>query len=194
MSERPRFFRTPAAFRKWLEKNHDKVDVQWVGFYKVGTGRPSINWNESVDEALCFGWIDGLRRSIDDEAYKIRFTPRRPGSNWSAKNIASVERLNAAGRMRTPGLREFESRKPEKSGDSIKHRDWLELSADYEKQFKKNKGAWKWFQEQAPSYKRTAAHWVMSAKKEETRERRFQRVVNDSAEQSTIPPLTRSKR
>ena len=193
MSETPRFFKTPAAFRAWLEKNHDKLDVQWVGFYKVGTGKPSITWDESVDEALCFGWIDGLRKKVDEEAYKIRFTPRRPNSKWSAKNIASVNRLIAAGRMRQPGLHEFQDRKQGKADYSCEERKRARLSAAHERQFRKNESAWKFFQEQAPWYRRTAAHWVMSAKKEETRQRRLRRLIDDSAERSTIPPLTRPK-
>ena len=190
MSEESIFFKTPAAFRKWLEKNHDKVDVQWVGFYKVDTGKRSITWDESVGEALCFGWIDGLRKKVDEKAYKIRFTPRRPNSKWSAKNIASVERLIAEGRMREPGLREFEKRKQQEADYSYEERKYAKLSGTYEKQFKQNKTAWKFFQEQAPWYKRTAAHWVMSAKKEETRQRRLVRLIDDSARRATIPVLS----
>ena len=113
MSDNVKFFATPAEFHKWLAKNHDRVDVQWIGFHKVATGKPSITWPQSVDEALCFGWIDGLRKKIDDDAYKVRFTPRRPGSKWSANNVARVKRLIAEGRMQSPGLREYDNRRQE---------------------------------------------------------------------------------
>ena len=195
MSEKPRFFKTPADFRKWLAKNHDKIDVQWVGYYKVATGKPSITWEESVDEALCYGWIDGLRRRIDDEAYKIRFTPRRPRSQWSQKNLDSVKRLIKEGRMESPGLREYENRAPPTGAYSYEKKTGKvadpKLGAEYEKIFKKHKGAWKHFQAQPPGYRRKATHWVISAKKEETRLRRLQRVIDASIEGEAVGPLKR---
>jgi len=197
MSENPKFFKNPAALRRWLEKNHDKVDVQWVGYYKVATKKPSITWDESVDEALCFGWIDGLRRSIDDEAYKIRFTPRRKGSVWSTKNIAAAKRLIADGHMRDPGLRAWEQRTEDKSSIysyENKKRDKLALSAANEKIFKKNKAAWAFYQAQPPGYRRTTAHWVMAAKKEETRRRRLGQLIEDSARKAPIAALHRRKK
>ena len=188
------FFAAPAGFRAWLKENHETVDEQWVGFYKVGTGRPSITWQESVDEALCFGWIDGLRKKVDEAAYKIRFTPRRPGSKWSTKNIASVESLIAAGRMRPSGLRAFEKRREDKSGTySYEQRRDAELGAEYERRFRETPAAWEFFQRQAPWYQRTAAFWVISAKKEETRLRRLDTLISDSAAGRIIGPLKRGK-
>jgi len=165
-----------------------------VGFYKVSSGKQSMSWQESVDEALCFGWIDGLRKRIDDEAYRIRFTPRRGDSKWSTKNIASVENLIAEGRMRRPGLRAYENRRPDQSGTySYEQRKEAELGDGYEKKFRENGAAWAFFQQQAPWYRRTAVFWVVSAKKEETRLRRLETLIADSAAARTIAPLTREK-
>ena len=194
MPDDVKFFKTPATFRKWLADNHAKVDVQWVGFYKVASGRPSITWEESVDEALCVGWIDGLRKKIDDEAYKIRFTPRRPNSKWSAKNLASVERLLAEDRMQPPGRSAYESRKQAAADYSYEQRKEARLTPEHEKRFKADKGAWKFFSEQAPWYRRTAAFWVVSAKKEETRLRRLEQLIEYSAERKPVPPLNPGKR
>ncbi len=193
MSDDVKFFETPADFHKWLAKNHDKIDAQWVGFYKVASGRPSITGPQSVDGALCFGWIDGLRRKIDDDAYKVRFTPRRPDSKWSAKNLAAVARLIAEGRMQPPGLREYENRKQEKADYSYQERKDAKLTPEYEKRFKSNKAAWKFFQEKAPWYRRTAAFWVLSAKKEETRLRRLGQLIEHSADRRAVPPLAPGK-
>ncbi len=188
------FFATPADFRAWLARHHDTDDEQWVGFYKVGSGRPSITWQESVDEALCFGWIDGLRKTVDEQAYKIRFTPRRSDSKWSTKNIASVEELIAAGRMAPAGLRVYENRRADKSGTySYEQRNEAELGPQYEEMLRENRVAWDFFRQQAPGYRRTAAFWVISAKKEETRLRRLRTLIADSAAGRTIAPLTRKK-
>jgi uncharacterized protein YdeI (YjbR/CyaY-like superfamily) len=188
------FFATAAAFRAWLEKHHATADEQWVGFYKVATGKPSISWQESVDEALCFGWIDGLRKKIDDEAYKIRFTPRRPQSKWSAKNIASVENLVAAGRMRPAGMEAYEKRRDDRSGTySYEQRDAAKLTGEYEQRMRENPAAWEFFQRQAPWYRRTAAFWVISAKKEVTRLRRLDTLIAESAAGRAIGPLRRRK-
>ena len=190
MCTAPKFFKTPADFRTWLGKNHTVVDELWVGYYKVATGRPSVIWQQTVDEALCFGWIDGLRKTIDAESYKIRFTPRRKGSVWSAKNIASAEQLIVAGRMHDSGVREFERRTvDENSGDSSERRERLALSSAYERRFKKNQAAWNYYQAQAPGYRRKTTHWVMVAKKEETRLRRLGQLIEHSAAQCAIPPL-----
>lgn len=175
---KPRFFATPAAFRAWLEKNHEKADELHVGFYKKHTGKPSITWPESVAEALCVGWIDGIRRTLDEESYVIRFTPRRRGSVWSAVNIRLVGELEAAGRMKPAGRAAFEAR-PKKEGYSYERRD-----ASFDKKrraaFRKNKDAWKFFDAQPPGYKRLMAFYVMSAKTEETREKRLKRLVEAS--------------
>ncbi|HET7707393.1 MAG TPA: YdeI/OmpD-associated family protein [Thermoanaerobaculia bacterium] len=178
----PTFFPTPAAFRRWLKKNHRTARELFVGFYKKGTGRPSITWPEAVDEALCFAWIDGVRRTIDDESYVIRFTPRRPGSNWSLINIRKVKALIREGRMQPAGLAAFEARKAEKSGVySFEQRENAKLDRKAEAKFKANKAAWKFFQSQPPGYRKVAVFYVMSAKREETRAKRLQTLIDDSA-------------
>lgn len=185
------FFESPAAFARWLRRNHRTSEELWVGYYKKGTGRPSITWPESVQEALCFGWIDGLRRTIDDESYKIRFTPRKPGSNWSRVNLRYVEELIAEGRMKSAGLRAYEARSAERSSVYTYEQDEARAEAQVASKVKKNRAAWAFFQTQPPWYRRTASRWVTSAKKEETRERRLATLIADSAAGRTIAPLTR---
>jgi uncharacterized protein YdeI (YjbR/CyaY-like superfamily) len=193
---KPTFFRTPSEFRTWLERNHDKAPELLVGFYKKSSGKPSITWPESVDEALCFGWIDGVRRTIDDESYAIRFTPRRARSNWSAINVKRVAELTKLGRMRPAGLKAFEARDPKPSGlYSYEQRNkWQKLAAAYEATLKANKAAWTFFRSQAPWYQRTASLYVMSAKKEETRLRRLATLIDESAHERRIGPLRRPAR
>jgi uncharacterized protein YdeI (YjbR/CyaY-like superfamily) len=188
----PTFFATPADFRAWLEAHHETNQELWVGYYKKGSGRPSLTWPESVDEALCFGWIDGVRKSIDEVSYTIRFTPRKPGSTWSAVNIKRVEALTAMGLMRPAGLTAFAERVEEKSGIyAYEQRQVAELSEAQDAQFRANPTAWEFFQSQAPSYRRAAVWWVASAKKEETRQKRLATLIADSAQGRTVPPLTR---
>ncbi|MCC6612458.1 MAG: YdeI/OmpD-associated family protein [Anaerolineae bacterium] len=188
----PIFFETPADFRAWLEANHDSAADLWVGFYKKGTGRPSITWPESVDQALCFGWIDGIRKSHDGDSYKIRFTPRRARSTWSAVNIARVQELGARGLMHPAGLKAFEARTDDNSGIySHEQRGTVELEDAFIAQFKANARAWAYFQSQAAWYQKAAIHWVMSAKQETTRQRRLAQLIESSAQQDTVPPLTR---
>lgn len=189
MAEDIRFFESPGDFRKWLEEHHNQKDVQWVGYYKVATGKPSMTWEESVREALCFGWIDGLRKSIDAESYKIRFTPRRPDSHWSAKNIQMVEELIEQGRMKKPGLNAYEKRDEENSKQASYERDKVKLKKEYEDQIRQNKKAWKFFEELAPGYTKTSIHWVMSAKREDTRQRRLKTLIESCENQEKIPPL-----
>jgi uncharacterized protein YdeI (YjbR/CyaY-like superfamily) len=177
---KPTFFPTPADFCKWLEKNHDKVPELLVGFYKKGSGKPSITWPESVDEALCFGWIDGIRRTIDEESYSIRFTPRRARSNWSAVNLKRVEELTRLGRMHPAGLRAYEARDPSRTY-SYERKEDQKLDPAYEAKLKANKKAWTFFQAQPPYYRRIASLWVMDAKKEETRLKRLATLIDDSA-------------
>ena len=178
----PHFFATPDDFRAWLQANHATAGELWVGFYKVGTGRPSITWPQSVDEALCFGWIDGVRKRVDDESYVIRFTPRRAGSIWSAVNIRRMGELIAEGRVHPDGLAAFEKRRDDKSAIyAYEQRKAAELPEEYERRFRENAAAWEFFQSQAPWYRRTTTHWVMSAKKEETREKRLATLIEDSA-------------
>lgn len=189
---RPTFFETPADFRAWLEEHHGSAEVLWVGFYKKGSGRPSITWPESVDEALCFGWIDGLRKGIDDVAYKIRFTPRKPDSNWSAVNIARVEELLEKDRMRPAGIAAYERRLEKKSRVySYEQRQRAALDPEAEKRFRAHPEAWKFFRSQPPGYRRTAIFWVVSAKREDTRRRRLDTLIEDSANGLRIGPLRR---
>lgn len=185
------FFETPKAFRAWLEKNHEKKDVQWIGYYKVATGKPSMRWEESVREALCFGWIDGLRKSIDDESYKIRFTPRKPDSHWSAKNIEMVEELIEQGKMKKPGLKAYEKRDEKNSRRASFERESVKLKKEYEDQIRQKKKAWKFFEELAPGYTRTSIHWVMSAKREDTRQRRLKILIESCEKEEKIPLLQR---
>jgi uncharacterized protein YdeI (YjbR/CyaY-like superfamily) len=178
---KPQFF-TPKEFRKWLEKNHDKETEIHIGYYKKGTGKENMTWPESVEQALCFGWIDGVRRSIDDEAYTIRFTKRKPNSIWSNINIAHVERLTKLGLMQPAGLKVFEARKPEKSGIySFEKPDNKGLSEESLVLVKKNKKAWVWFSKQAPSFQKTAGHWVESAKQQATRDKRLTELIANAA-------------
>ncbi|MDB5069712.1 MAG: hypothetical protein JWM87_823 [Candidatus Eremiobacteraeota bacterium] len=187
-----RFFATPAAFRRWLESNHESRDELLVGFHKKGSGKPSITWPEAVDEALCFGWIDGVRRSLDDDSYTIRFTPRKERSIWSAVNIARAEELIAEGRMRPAGLRAFERRTENRSQIySYEQRDEAVLDHAAEREFRANAAAWTFFQSQPPWYRRTAIYWVMTAKKDDTRRRRLATLIDDSAHGRRIKQLAR---
>ena len=183
----PRFFRTPAAFSRWLEANHDKHSELWVGFYKKASGKPSITYPEAVDEALCWGWIDGIRKTVDAIAYTNRFTPRKPTSNWSEINTRRVEALIAEGRMREPGLRAFEARKPERSGVySFEQRKAPQLDPALEKRFRAKRAAWAFFEAQPPGYRRVTTWWIVSAKKEETRLARLEKLIAASAEKRRL--------
>ena len=188
----PTTFERPQDFRAWLEQHHDSEPEVWVGYYRKGSGKPSMTWPESVDEALCFGWIDGIRKSIDAEAYMIRFTPRRARSIWSAVNIGRVAALTEEGRMRPSGLEAFEARREDRSGIySYEQRDEAKLDPTHEKRFRAKKKAWAAFEAMPKSYRQAAIRWVMTAKKEETRERRLATLMEDSAAGRTVPPLTR---
>jgi uncharacterized protein YdeI (YjbR/CyaY-like superfamily) len=184
------FFESPAAFRSWLEENHDTASELLVGFYKKGSGKPSITWPESVDQALCFGWIDGVRRRIDEVSYSIRFTPRRRASIWSAINIGRATELAKLGLMAPAGARAFEKRSEHKSRIYAYENALRVLPPADEKRFRANKKAWQYFNEQAPSYRRVAIYWVTSAKKEETRARRLATLIDDSAKGRRLGVLT----
>lgn len=171
------FFENQLEFRKWLENNHNKESELIVGFYKVGSGRPSMSWSESVDQALCFGWIDGVRKSIDKESYCIRFTPRKTNSIWSAINIKKIEVLTHAGLMKPEGLKVFGVRKEENSKIYSHEKEVVELDAEILSQFKENKIAWDFFYNQAPSYQKVVTHWITSAKQEKTRFSRLTKVI-----------------
>jgi uncharacterized protein YdeI (YjbR/CyaY-like superfamily) len=186
------YFAHPAAFRAWLTKHHARASELVVGFYKRGSGKPSMTWPESVDEALCFGWIDGVRRSVDDERYTIRFTPRRPRSIWSNKNIARMRDLIAARRVKPAGLRAFEARSRDRSGVySFEQRKRLALSPAQQKQLAANATAAEFFRAQPPWYQRAAVHWIVSAKRDDTKASRLATLIADSAAGRTIKPLTR---
>ena len=186
----PIFFANTDEWRAWLEGNHATAEEVEVGFYKKHTGRPTMTWSESVDQALCFGWIDGVRHSIDEDSYRNRFTPRRPRSQWSLVNVKKVHELIEAGLMTPAGLAAFEKRR-EEGIYSYEQRKNPELAPAYEERLRENAAAWEYFQGRAPSYRRQAMHWVMSAKREETRERRLAQLIEDSAQGRPIGPLTR---
>jgi uncharacterized protein YdeI (YjbR/CyaY-like superfamily) len=188
----PIFFATRAELRAWLERHHTDRDELWVGLYKKRSGRPSITWPEVVDEALCFGWIDGVRRSVGPDSYANRVTPRRARSNWSAINVKRVGELIDAGRMTPAGLAAFEARTGDRTGIySYEQRRNAALDAEQERRFRAVPEAWEWFQARPPSYRRAALHWVTSAKRPETRERRLRTLIEDSAGGRTVKPLTR---
>jgi uncharacterized protein YdeI (YjbR/CyaY-like superfamily) len=179
-NEGPIFFEKKSDFRKWLQKNHKKETELLVGFYKVGSGKNSMTWSDSVDEALCFGWIDAVRKSIDDESYQIRFTQRKPNSIWSAVNIAKVEELTKQGLMQPAGLESFAKRKESRSRIYPHENEEMDLAPEFKKQLSANKKAWKYFQSLAPSYKKLSVSWVMRAKQEATQIKRLQTLIADS--------------
>ena len=178
---KPIFFAKQSDFRKWLQKNHKKETELLVGFYKVGSGKPSMSWSQSVDEALCFGWIDGVRKSINKDSYQIRFTQRKSTSIWSAINIKKIDELTKLGLMQPAGLASFGKRTEGKSKIYSYEKDEEELTQDFKKQFKANKKAWDYFQSLAPSYRKISTHWVMSAKQETTRIKRLNQLISESA-------------
>ena len=190
---RPLFFKSGAEYRAWLEKNHDTASELWIGFWKKSTGKPSLTWQECVDESLCFGWIDGIRKSIDDASYKQRVTPRRPTSIWSQINIRRVGELTAEGRMRPAGLNAFNKRDRTKAYSFEQPRERVGLGRAEEATFRKNRQGWEFFQAQPPGYRRTSSWWVMSAKKEETRQRRLETLIRESAASRRIGPLGGTK-
>jgi uncharacterized protein YdeI (YjbR/CyaY-like superfamily) len=177
---KPKFFRKPQEFRNWLETHHATAALLWVGFYRKDSGKPSITWPESVDEALCFGWIDGIRKGVDEVSYKIRFTPRRRRSVWSAINIKRVVALRKERRMRPAGLRAFAARIENKSGIYSYEQRTAELEEPYRGLFRKNKAAWEFFQQQPPGYRKQLCWWIVSAKKEETRLNRLEKLITES--------------
>lgn len=177
----PEFFRTPAAFRKWLLAHHATKKELWVGFYKKHSGKPSITWPESVDEALCFGWIDGIRKRIDEDSYKIRFSPRKPTSIWSSINTKRAGELIKQRLMQPAGLKAFKARRENRSGIYAYEQRSSELVEPYAATLKRNKTAWKFFQAQPPSYRKVINWWIVSARQEETRLRRLSKLIEESA-------------
>lgn len=185
----PRFFKDSQTFRKWLEQNHETKAEQWVGFYKKATGKASITWPESVDQALCYGWIDGLRKKIDESSYMIRFTPRKKDSHWSQVNLKKIEALKKQGLMQPAGLEIFKARDQRKIAGVSYERKQVKLAPAYLKQFKSQHLAWADFEGRRPSYKKQCIWWVMSAKKKETQLSRLAQLIDCSAKGEKIPPL-----
>jgi uncharacterized protein YdeI (YjbR/CyaY-like superfamily) len=187
----PIFFANPEEFRAWLEQHHESETEVYVGYYKKHTGKRGMSWSEAVDQALCFGWIDGRANRIDGDRYMQRFTPRKPGSNWSSVNIAKVAQLTEAGLMRPAGLAAFERRSDEKTGVYSFERENATLPEDYEERLRSSPAAVEYFDARTPWYRRTATHWVMSAKREQTRLRRLAQLIEDSEAGQDVKPLRR---
>jgi uncharacterized protein YdeI (YjbR/CyaY-like superfamily) len=192
---KPTFFPTPADFRAWFEAHHDKFRELLVGFYKKDSRKPSITWPESVQVALCFGWIDGVRKSIDETSYMIRFTPRKPTSTWSAINIKFVRDLTKNGLMHPAGLKAFAARNEKKSAIySYEQRNSAQFTGVQAKLFRSNKTAWEFFRSQPPWYQRVCTYWVITAKREETKLKRLSELIEYSQNQRTLRQLTRVKK
>ncbi|HEX6036454.1 YdeI/OmpD-associated family protein [Longimicrobium sp.] len=187
----PIFFASPDEFRAWLAENHEREKEVLVGFHKKHTGRPTMTWAQSVDEALCYGWIDGVRRSLGEEAYTIRFTPRKARSTWSAVNIKRVPELAQEGRMQPAGLRAYEAREESNSRIySHERKDEAVFEPAMETRFRANEAAWSFFQAQAPSYRKAVTHWVITAKQEATRQRRMEQLIAESASGRRVDQFT----
>jgi uncharacterized protein YdeI (YjbR/CyaY-like superfamily) len=185
------FFASAAAWREWLAAHHETATELQVGFYKRDTGRASITYQEALDEALCYGWIDGVRKGLDSASYTIRFTPRKPRSNWSAVKIRRAEELSRLGLMRSPGIKAYEARDAERSRIYSYEQERHTLTEALQQQFRANGAAWDFFKAQPPSYRKVASYWVMSAKQEATRLRRLATLIEDSAEGRRLAILTR---
>jgi uncharacterized protein YdeI (YjbR/CyaY-like superfamily) len=194
VTSKVRFFKKPADFRKWFEAHHESETELWVGFFKRDSVKSSITWPQSVDEALCFGWIDGVRKRIDEISYKIRFTPRRQRSIWSAVNIKRANELSDQGLMQPAGLKAFAARQENRSGIYAYEQRSAELPEQYAKQLKKNVTAWKFYQAQPPGYRKLVNWWVLSAKREETRLKRLAELIDDSKNERRLRQLTELKK
>ena len=182
-------FRDKAAFRAWMDEHHDTAPDVWVGYYRKGAGKTSITYADAVDVGLAFGWIDGLTYRIDDEVHANRFTPRRRRSNWSAVNVGRMQALIAAGEAHPAGIAAFEARAPERTGVYSYENAPRDLPAEYAAALEANSEAWRFWQEQPPSYRRRATYWVVWAKRPETRERRFRTLIEDCAAGRRVKPL-----
>ncbi len=186
----PTFFQTSNDFRNWLHENHDKITELWVGFYKKATGKPSITWPESVDQALCYGWIDGIRKRIDEEAYMVRFTPRKPDSHWSNVNINKIKELRKEKLVMASGLAAFKRRKSEKSGQASFEQKKVELPEAFEQQIRQNEKAADYFyNKQTPSYRKQVSWWIISAKQEVTQLKRLNILIASSEKGEVTPPM-----
>lgn len=191
----PIFFERVQDFRAWLQRHHLAQGEAWVGYYKKHSGKPTIDWPLAVDVALCFGWIDGIRKSIDNTSFKQRFTPRRRGSNWSTKNINRMHELIAEGLVTPAGIEAFEARRADRSGIySFEREEPATLPAEYEAELRANARAASFWDAQPPGYRRIATHWVLSAKQEATRQRRLRQLIDDAAAGLRIAMLRREPR
>jgi uncharacterized protein YdeI (YjbR/CyaY-like superfamily) len=189
------FFSTPAELRDWFDANHDTATELWLGSYRKATGRPSVSWSDAVDEALCVGWIDSVRYTLDAERHAQRFTPRRAGSNWSAINVAKIAELRAAGRLRPAGEAAFAARREDRTAVySFEQREAARFDPEQERCFRANADAWAWFAAQSSTYRKAATFWVASAKREETRARRLETLIAASAAGRDVRPLARDRR
>jgi uncharacterized protein YdeI (YjbR/CyaY-like superfamily) len=195
MPPKPTFFPTPADFRTWLKANHEKLQELFVGFHKRSSEKPSITWVEFVQVALCFGWIDGVRKSLDETSYMIRFTPRKRTSTWSSINIKFVQELTKKGLMHPAGLKAFAARNVKKSGIySYEQRKSARFTREQEKRFRANKAAWEFFRSQALWYRRVTTYWVITAKKKETKRKRLSELIGHSQNQRRVPRLIPAKK
>jgi len=188
---KPTFFKTPAELRAWLAAERQTCLELWVGFYKKSSGKPSITYHEALDEALCFGWIDGVRYSVDRDTYTIRFTPRKPKSQWSTVNIKRAQQLSESGRMHLAGMEAFAGARDQPRKYSYEQRHEARFERSQERQFRSNPTAWNFFQSQPPWYRRTSTFWVTSAKKEETRQKRLANLIHESSQCRSIKQLAR---
>jgi len=184
-----RFFKSGAEFRKWLARNHDKASEIWIGFYRKDSGKGGITYKEALDEALCYGWIDGIRKKLDDESFTNRFTPRKKNSVWSNVNIAHVARLKSEGRMMPPGIAAYDAMDDKRAGVYSFEREKAELEPAMKKRFRQNPKAWKYFENQPPYYRRMAAWWIISAKRDETREKRLAELIKVSSKEMRLAPF-----
>ena len=189
---KPVFFHSAEAFRNWLEVHQAQSSELWLGLHKKQSGKLSITYSEALDEALCFGWFDGLRKTVDSTSYRVRFTPRKATSQWSAVNIRRVEKLTVSGRMRAAGLKAFEPARNQPRTYSYEQRNAAKFTAADARRFRSDKKAWEFFQSQPPWYRRTSTFWVISAKRQETREGRLGILIEHSGNRRTLPALTRT--
>ena len=187
----PLFFKNPASLRSWFEKNHENAKELWIGYYKKSSGKESMTWMESVEVAICFGWIDGIRVSVDEDSYANRFTPRKHKSSWSLRNIKTANKLVAEGKMHPAGMKAFQRRSEQNSEVYSFEQQKIALSDEFEQLFMKNIRAWTFYTSQPPSYRRTSAYWIMSAKQEKTRLKRLNDLIIDSENGRKIKPLRR---
>lgn len=184
-----RFFRTSAALRRWLDRNHDKATELWIGFHRKDSGKGGITYPQALDEALCYGWIDGIRKKLDETSFTTRFTPRKKNSIWSNVNVRHVDRLKQSGKMMPPGIAAFDGKDEKRVGVYSFERDNAELEPAMKTRFRKNPKAWKFFESQPPYYRKLAAWYVISAKRDDTRDKRLTSLINHSAKEERLPPF-----